>query len=104
MIKYIIGVFSIVIIFAGSDCRKNPVVPYQPLDTTSHAFTFQQLSWGGGGGSFLSDVVILNDTSIWCAGEIQLVEYDSLGRRDYRPYSLAHWDGANWNLLRLFDS
>ena len=88
----------------GSDCKKNPVEPPSPNppDTTSHAFTFQQLSWGNGGGaSFLNDVAILSDSNIWCAAGILLIEYDTLGQQIYTPYGAAHWDGTNWNLVKL---
>jgi len=88
--------------FLGVDCTHSPTGPGNSLlDTTSHAFTFQQLSWGGGGGSFLSDVNILSDTNIWAVGEIQPVQYDSLGQRIYTPYGAAHWDGVSWDLLKL---
>jgi hypothetical protein len=88
--------------FLGVDCAHSPIDPGNNLlDTTSHAFTFHQFSWGGGGGSFLSDVAILSDTNIWAVGEIQPVQYDSTGQRIYTPYGAANWDGVNWKLLKL---
>jgi len=88
--------------FLGVDCAHSPTGPGNSLpDTTSHTFTFQQFSWGGGGASFLSDVAILSDTNIWAVGEIQPVQYDSTGQRIYTPYWAAHWDGVSWELLKL---
>lgn len=93
-------------LFLNLSCKKTPVgpPPSPANDTTSHAFTFQQFTWGGGGASSINDVAILSDTNIWCVGEIQLVEYDSTGRQIYTPYGVAHWDGKNWKPLRLFDN
>lgn len=101
--------FSILILFlcsfafVATDCKHNPVGPQTStiLDTTSHAFTFQQYSWGGGGGSFFKDVAIISDTDIWAVGEVNIVEYDSTGTQIYTPYGAAHWDGTNWKLVKL---
>jgi hypothetical protein len=103
MTKYFVYLFAIILLLTASDCKKNPVEPPppSPLDTTSHAFTFQPFAWGGGGSSYLGDVAILSDTNIWCVGGIQLVEYDSLGQRIYPLYGAAHWDGTSWNLVKL---
>ncbi len=88
--------------FLNTDCKHNPVGPNtSTLDTTSHAFTFQQYSWGGDGSSFLHDVTILSDTNIWAVGEIQLLEYDSSGNQITSPYGAAHWDGSSWKLVKL---
>ena len=64
-------------LFLNLSCKKTPVgpPPSPANDTTSHAFTFQQFTWGGGGASSINDVAILSDTNIWCVGEIQLVSY-----------------------------
>ena len=89
---WILVIVSMLALFS-LNCRKNPVGPPPPVnDTTSHAFTFQQFSWGGGGSSYLQDVAILSDTNIWCVGEIQLP--DSI-------YNVAHWDGVSWKLIKL---
>jgi len=88
----------------ASDCKKNPVEPPtsppSAPDTTSHAFTFQQFSWGNGGGaSFLNDAAILSDTNIWTVGTIVLI--DSTTPYGYPPYGAVHWDGTSWNLVKL---
>ncbi len=81
------------VLFLNLDCKKNPVAPPSPAnDTTSHAFVFQQFTWGGGGSSYLQDVAILSDTNIWAVGEIQLP--DSI-------YNAAHWNGVSWKLIKL---
>ncbi len=99
----LIIVSTILVFFTGCPKKKEPCITCPPIspDTTSHAFKFQQFTWGGGGGSFLKDVAILSDTNIWAVGEIQLVEYNSLGRRDYSPYGAVHWNGTSWKPIEL---
>jgi hypothetical protein len=89
--------------FVATDCKHSPTGPGDTtqVDTTSHAFTFQQYSWGGGGGSFFKDVAIISDTNIWAVGEINIIEYDSIGTQIYTPYGAAHWDGTSWKLVKL---
>jgi len=105
MIKpfYILLLSLSFIAFTSTDCKHTPSGPDDTtkVDTTSHAFTFQQYSWGGGGGSFFQDVAILSDTNIWAVGEVNIIEYDSTGTQIYTPYGAAHWDGANWKLVKL---
>jgi hypothetical protein len=70
------------------------------MDTTSHNFTWQSWTFGGdAGGSVLSDVAIINDTSIWAVGAIYLK--DSLGNFDPNAYNAVHWDGTDWKLFRI---
>jgi hypothetical protein len=92
-------------LFLNLKCKDDddscPTCPKPPTDTTSHAFTFQQYSWGGGGGSFFKDVAILSDTNIWAVGQVNIVEYDSTGTQIYTPYGAAHWDGSSWKLVKL---
>ena len=40
------------------------------LDTTSHDFSWKTFTFGGGGGSVLNDVAIVNDTLAYAVGEI----------------------------------
>jgi len=99
----ILVLFLSFIVFTSTDCKHSPtgLGDITQVDTTSHAFTFQQYSWGGGGGSFLKDVAILSDTNIWVVGGINIVEYDSTGKQIYTPYGAVHWDGTNWKLVKL---
>jgi hypothetical protein len=73
-----------------------------PIDTTSHAFTWQTFTWGGGGASSINDIAIISDTNIWAVGSISLpdsIAQDSLGHNP--PFGAAHWDGKDWKLFRL---
>lgn len=53
----------------------------------------------GTGYSYLKDVAIISDSSIWAVGE--LYERDSLGQIDPVQYNLARWDGVRWNVSRI---
>jgi hypothetical protein len=90
---------NMLLIFSSVDCRKNPIIPNPTngTDTTNHAFTFQTFTFGGGGGSELTDVAIINDTLAYAVGEIYLPD-STVGQ----PYSVAIWDGQNWRLRKLF--
>ncbi len=72
----------------------------QTLDTTSNNFTWQTFTFGDGASSHLSDVAIVNENSIYAVGEIYM--NDSTGKPDPQPYSLAHWDGSNWEFKKLY--
>ncbi len=65
------------------------------MDTTSHDFTWQTWTFGGGGeASSINDVTIIDENNIWACGEIYLP--DSLGNPDEIPYNVIHWDGQDW--------
>ncbi len=79
----------------GYIITKSEKVIITTLDTTSHNFTWQTWTFGGGGGaSFINDVAIIDENNIWVAGEIYLP--DSLGNPDDKLYNLIHWDGESW--------
>jgi hypothetical protein len=88
------------LILSSIDCKKNPIIPGSgnSTDTTSHEFTFQTFTFGGGGGSILNDVAIINDTLVYAVGAIYLT--DSTGQYD-PPYNLAIWNGTGWNVKRV---
>ncbi len=70
------------------------------MDTTSHNFTFETFTFGGGGEtSFINDVAIINEDNIWACGEIYLP--DSLGNPDSHIYNAIHWDGDRWEPKRI---
>jgi hypothetical protein len=48
----------------------------------------------------LYDVAIINENDIWAVGEIYI--NDSLGQADPQPYGIAHWNGIEWNLMKVF--
>ena len=93
-------VIIILLIFSSTDCKKNPVAPPPAeSDTTNHAFIFNIFTFGGGGGSVLNDVAIINDTLVYAVGSIYLT--DSTGQYDPFPYNLAVWHGTSWNFKRV---
>lgn len=70
------------------------------MDTTTHDFTWHVDTLGGGGNSVLFDVAIVNDSLIYAVGE--LYKRDSTGQFETTPYSLAVWNGATWQYVRVF--
>jgi hypothetical protein len=73
------------------------------LDTTSHNFSYQTFEFGEpltGNSSMLYDVAIINENDIWAVGEIYI--NDSLGQADPQPYAVAHWNGSEWKLMKVF--
>lgn len=104
MTKYILITLLIIVTILGFDCKKNPIVP--PLqdgaDTTSHNWVFTIDTLGEGNGSVLNDAAIVstNPPLVYAVGEIYLK--DSTGQFDQQPYSIAKWEGKNWELKKLF--
>ena len=94
---------NLLLIVSAIDCTKNPVAPAPPSpnrsDTTSHNYSWQIFSFGGGGGSILNDVAIINDTLVYAVGEIYLA--DSAEQYDRLPYNFAIWNGTSWNLKKV---
>ncbi len=68
------------------------------MDTTSHNFSFQSWTFGTVGSSTLYDVSIINENNIWAVGEIMIADTSVNG---YTIYNAVHWDGSQWNLLRI---
>ena len=87
-------------------CSKNtsdPPPPDNEPDTTSHNFTWT-LDTIGTRSSYLLDVAIVNENDIWAVGEIHTAEtdtVDSLGNW-IPPYNAVHWNGSEWELMRIF--
>ncbi|MGD8306842.1 MAG: hypothetical protein PVF17_09325 [Ignavibacteria bacterium] len=69
------------------------------LDTTSHNFTWQTFEFGDHSSSVLYDVAIIDENNIWAVGKFYL--NDSLGNPDTDNYNALHWDGTNWEPLRI---
>jgi hypothetical protein len=69
------------------------------LDTTGHNIIWTRDYLGDGNASFLSDVVIIDDTTVIAVGAIYL--QDSTGTYDPLPYNIAKWDGHTWTLDRV---
>lgn len=73
----------------------------QTMDTTSHNFTFEMITFGGEAGScVLHDVAIINENNIIACGEIFMK--DSLGNPDPQGFGIAKWNGERWELKKLF--
>lgn len=69
------------------------------MDTTSHNFSFEMVTFGGQiGSSVLYDVAIINENNIWAVGEIWIADTSSLG---YTKYNAVHWDGSQWELKKI---
>ncbi len=101
MTKYILFASFMVLLFSGTDCRKNPIMPPDNTpDTTSHNWMFQTFVLGVGNSSMLNDVAIINDTLVYAVGEIYLK--DSTGQLDPNAYNFARWDGKKWDLMRIW--
>ena len=72
--------------------------PVTTMDTTSHNFTFTSWTFGTIGSSVLYDVAIINENNIWAVGEIMIADTSQNG---YTTYNAVHWDGNDWELLRI---
>jgi len=73
------------------------------MDTTSHNFTWETFTFGGGGNSILRDVAIINENNIWAVGEIHTEDTDKFDSNGVwvQPYNAVHWDGNTWELKRI---
>lgn len=112
LMRYVITITILSLLFLGSVCEE-PTEPkaadcdqgYHPCvhditiccrDTTSHII----YNWGidslGSTGiwSFLHDVAIIDNSSVWVVGDIRIWEDD--GTQTH--YNAAHWDGEEWEL------
>ena len=82
---------------------QNPVssnkVTATTLDTSSHNFTWQTFEFGQHSSSTLYDVAIINENDIWAVGEIYM--NDSYGNPDPTSYNAVHWNGQNWELIKI---
>lgn len=100
MIKMIYGfIIFITFLFAASCKKDTPVIP--PIvqqDTTSHLINWV-IDDIGNYGSYLLDVAIIDENNIWAVGEIYM--NDSLGVPDPHAYNAVHWDGSEWEVLRI---
>ena len=84
--------------------QKSNSVSVTTMDTTSHNFTWETFTFGGGNSSsHLSDVAIINENDIWAVGEIHTAETDRFDSNGVwvQPYNAVHWDGNEWELKRI---
>jgi len=73
--------------------------PSEPLNvttlpTTSHNFTWT-IDTLGNYGSYLNDVVIVDEDNIWAVGNIVT---------DSMEYNAARWDGERWHLMGIYSN
>ena len=74
------------------------------LDTTSHNFMWE-VDTLGGYSSFLNDVVIINENNIWAVGYIKVPDPDSsFNGTGFELFNAAHWNGNEWELIRIINS
>ncbi len=94
--------YSFMVWFTATDSLHPPSnkLSVTTMDTTSHDFTFDMLTFGGEtGSSSLHDVAIINENNIWAVGEIFIEDTSSLG---YKKYNAVHWDGNSWSLEQIY--
>ena len=78
-------------------------VTAQTMDTTSHNFTWE-IDTLGGYGSYLRDVAIVDENNIWVVGMIKIPDPDSsFNGTGWESFNAAHWDGVEWELLKIFN-
>ena len=77
-------------------------VTAQTMDTTSHNFIWE-IDTLGGYGSYLKDVAIVDENNIWVVGMIKIPDPDSsFNGTGWEDFNAAHWDGNDWELLKIF--
>jgi hypothetical protein len=86
-------------LFLNLSCNTTEPTDTNGIDTTSHNFTFQTWTFGEHSSSILYDVTIIDENNIWAVGEIYM--NDTLGQPDPQPYSVAHWDGSDWTIIKV---
>ncbi len=94
--------YSFMVWFTATDSLHPPSnkLSVTTMDTTSHDFTFDMLTFGGEtGSSSLRDVAIIDENNIWAVGEIFIEDTSSLG---YKKYNAVHWDGNSWSLEQIY--
>ncbi|MEJ2637006.1 MAG: hypothetical protein P8184_17175 [Calditrichia bacterium] len=83
--------------------KENALCSITTLDTTSHDYNWT-VDTIGTYGSVLYDVAMIDENDIWAVGEIHTPEtdrYDSLGNW-VPPFNAVHWDGFDWDLVRIY--
>ncbi len=81
----------------GHTAARSNSVELTTLDTTSHNFQWEIIKFPSPHGSgYLLDVAIINENDIWAVGAI----YRDSGHPPL-PYNAVHWDGQQWELMRI---
>lgn len=94
--------YNLIVVVTGTEQQDtSDQLQVTTLDSTSHIFSYQTYELGEpltGNSSILYDVALIDANNIWAVGEIYTM--DSLGQTV--PNGIAHWDGQNWNLIKLY--
>ena len=98
----ILALLILAAIIINPGCKKSTDPPDDtPPDTTTHNYEWTVSQFGtGAGSSYLYDVFAISEDDLWAVGKITTNEQDSLGN-DLDPYNAIHWDGENWEQLRI---
>jgi hypothetical protein len=74
------------------------------MDTTSHEFSWEVISYGNLATSVFTDAWIVNENEIWAFGDIfdSRLPPDTINGNVYTPISGAKWDGTSWQLFRIY--
>lgn len=96
MTKYFLAALIPLLLFSGTECKKNPVVPQ--IDTTSQSFSVLRIDTLGTLFSFADGVDIVDENNIWVAGIF--TERDTNGEILYNK-NLAHWNGTAWEKISV---
>lgn len=81
-------------LMGGEAVDSSTVLQAVTMDTTSHDFTFEIDTLGESG--VLWDVWAFDENNVWVVGEILPVASET-----WNVYNAAHWDGSEWELIRI---
>jgi hypothetical protein len=95
----ILIILSVILIIQSCKSPTEPKTDSRPSDTTSQNFTWQKYYFGVNSYNLLNDIVIINDSSVWAVGSIFL--NDSTGKLELAQHNAIHWDGNNWDILKI---
>ncbi|MDP7526065.1 MAG: hypothetical protein QF852_00405 [Candidatus Marinimicrobia bacterium] len=74
------------------------------MDTTSHNFVWT-IDTLGIDGSYLKDVAIVDENNIWVVGNIEMPDPDSsFNGTGKELFNAAHWNGEEWEFMRIVNS
>ena len=81
-------------------CKNSPTEPEKNCPekpkTSSRNFTWRTDTLGKAGSS-VGDVWVVNENDIYVGGEFYIKDFDQ-----YNHNNLAHWDGQNWEMRRVY--
>ena len=87
----------IILFLLMQSCEKDFSGLSNGIDTTSHDFNWEMITFDSPYGSgVLNDVAIIDENDIWAVGEIY-----SDSAQPWLPYNAIHWDGSEWELIRI---